>query len=117
MKFKYKTFEIEVNEFDYWNIYNSLHEYMWETRQDDYDSYMNEYREYYESVAEEQRTEYGIRYDVEFALSCVSANYERNIEQESRWIVDRWQDQFNGITQSRIARKRIFCNRNAITQK
>ena len=32
MKFKYKTFEIEVNEFDYWDIYNSLHDYMWESR-------------------------------------------------------------------------------------
>lgn len=117
MKFKYKTFEIEVNEFDYWSIYNSLYDYMLESRQDDYDSYMNEYKEYYESVAEEQRAEYGTRYDVEFALSWARENYERNIKQESLWIVSRWEEQFNSISRPKTTRKRNFGKRNSITQK
>lgn len=112
MEFKYHNFTVEVNDFDaeYDSIRDNLSTYMWEVRYADYEEYMTLRRANF-TVEDEYQREYNSSYNIAFGMECARQDYERHIDQECNFIVTKWQDQFNGISEEKSPRRR----RNALT--
>lgn len=113
MEFKYHDYTINIeNSFNYNAIFQDLLDYMWEENFTDYEEYMALRRADFEAEDQFQREEYNSSYNISFGMECAREDYERNLEQECSWIVDRWKERFyNNISEEKSPRKR----KNALT--
>lgn len=99
MIFKYHDFIIDITDFDaeYCDVRDSLLDFMWEEHEDSYKEYMARRRASFEAEDTIQREEYNSSYNISFGMECAREEYERNLEQECSWIVDRWKERFYNI--------------------
>lgn len=111
MLFKYHDFTIDTTDFDAY-IREALLDYMWEERYEDYHQYMAMRRESFEAEDRIQREEYNSSYNISFGMECAEEDYAHMLKQKCAWIINRWQERFNGIQKEEKApRKR----KNALT--
>lgn len=98
MEFKYHSFQINIDDFDaeYDSIRDALSTYMWEENYNDYEEYMALRRADFEAENEYQQGEYNSSYNISFGMECAREDYYNRIHQECDWVLERWQERFNG---------------------
>ena len=98
MIFKYHDFIIDITDFDaeYCDVRDSLLDFMWEEHEDSYKEYMARRRASFEAEDRFQREHYNSYYNISFGMECAEQDYYNRIRQECDWVLERWQERFNG---------------------